>query len=113
MTELSDKIQQYIEVDDSGQDNDTIEIRGEDGKPVTVPLNGLTLYREIDSGNVVLPDGTPFTTDDCQLAFQDELIAKTGMCVLEHEYHRLGQSEDPEIASMAEVMKQMAKGARS
>lgn len=98
MTELSDKIQQYIEVDDSGRDLDQIEIIGETGKVGLVLMSSRTLHLAVKSGTVTLPDGTKFTLDDMQLAFQNALIAKTGRCVLEEEYHRAGF---PELARMA------------
>lgn len=99
MTELSAKLQALIVVDASGLDADLITLRCEDGE-VRQTLFTKTLYLGIVAGTVTLPDGTPFTPDDLQLAFQNALIAKTGMCVLEHEYHRAGY---PELANLSRI----------
>lgn len=93
----AERIQPFITIDASGQDRDTLEIRGENG-PERVPFSK-PLYDRIRAGEVVLPDGTTgFSTDDMQLAFQEALIARTGRCVLEEEYHRAGS---PLLAAMA------------
>lgn len=94
---LADKIQPHITIDTSGKDQDTLEIRGDDGTPAKV-LFTKQLYDGIAAEAVVLPDGTPLNREDLQLAFEQALIAETGMCVLEHDYHRSGF---PELAKLA------------
>lgn len=87
--ELVRKIQQGIVIDPNGDGTaDTFEIRGEDGRPKLVVWSKSILDR-IDSGEVVLPDGTQFNRDALQLAFQN---------ALEHEYVRAGY---PLLAKLA------------
>lgn len=97
-----EKARAWVTVDTTGADQDTIVIKGEDGSAETVLISTKGFYKLADEGKVALPDGTVVTSDDIQLAFQEELIAKTGMCVLEHEYHRIG----------ATVLEQLARSAR-
>lgn len=94
--ELAARIQQGIVIDPNGE-ADTFEIRGEDGRPKRVVWSKSILDR-IDAGEVVLPDGTQFNRNVLQLAFQNALIAATGMCVLEHEYANAGY---PDLAKLA------------
>lgn len=114
MSQLATKIQSHITIDTSGQDNDTIEIRGENGEPTTIRISDLN-YKEVDKGVVALPDGTLITNSDVlQLAFQNELIAKTGLCVLEHGYLQAFQdATNLECAEMARTLMRLTKGARN
>jgi hypothetical protein len=79
-------IGQFITIDASGADQDTLEILGGE----RVPFDKALMDR-VRRGEVTLPDGTSgFSDDELQLAFQEALIARTGRCVLEEEYHRAG-----------------------
>lgn len=95
-TELIAKIRPHITIDLSGNDNDTITVHCSGGT-VTVPFS-ISLLDGVNDGTVTLPDGTVFDSDTLQYAFQEELIAKTGRCVLEHDYIRAGF---PELAKLA------------
>jgi hypothetical protein len=97
LSEIADKIQRHIIIDDSGKDTDTLEIRSDDEGSKRVAFS-MRLYERIDAGTVTLPDGTHFDRDELQLGFQQALIAKTGMCVLEHEYIQAGY---PDLAKLA------------
>lgn len=102
--ELAAMIQPHITIDPSGCDLDLIEVRDEDGKVRRVLMSSKTFHLAVKAGGIALPDGTPIPNwDAIQLAFQNALIAKTGMCVLGHEYVNAGF---PDLA-------RMAKGARS
>jgi hypothetical protein len=79
---LTEKIREHIVVDTSGEDQDTLECRKGHGHVRTRHFTR-QLANEISQGKITLPDGTRFTQDDLQLAFQEELIAKTGACVLD------------------------------
>lgn len=100
--ELAAKIRPHITIDTTPEGNDKLTVRSL-GEVVTVPFSK-SLYDSINDGWVTLPDGTKFTTDDLQLAFEQELIAKTGKCVLELDYEDAGF---PELAKMAKGMRQV------
>lgn len=102
--ELARKIRQFITIDTSGNDNDRLTIRV-CRVVVDVPFSK-ALYDCINDGWVTLPDGTKFDTDSLQLAFEQELLAKTGKCVLEHDYIDAGF---PELARMVRGMRNEAQ----
>lgn len=93
----AEKAQAWICVDESGDDLDTIVVRGKGGTAEVVLIAEIAIS-DLRGGKVALVDGTVVSKDDIQLAFQNALIAKTGMCVLEHEYMRAGF---PDLASLA------------
>jgi len=97
--ELADRIRPHIAVDDSGQDDDTIILMNTGGNLAKHRLSSPSLHRQIGKGRMRTPDGTRIPGwDPVQLAFQNALTEKTGMCVLEHDYHRSGH---PDLAALA------------
>jgi len=90
--DIAARIQQYIVVDTSGADEDTLQCRVGRGNVRTRHFSR-QLYREIDQGRIRLPDGTPFDREELQVAFQEAHIAVYGVCILEREYERAGYSD--------------------
>lgn len=109
-------MQQYLYIDTSDKDNDTLQVVC-NGMPGLALLgrapHGHLLVKNLRTGvktilsfdQVTLPDGTSFTQEELQFAFQEKLIQVTGMCVLEHEYANI-----PGV--VGDLMRRTVKSAR-
>jgi hypothetical protein len=91
------KVKEYLVIDMSGNDDDTLEVRGLDGAPGTALLGkapyGLLAVqwqdgtrKLTDFSEVTLPDGTSFDGGDVQFAFQTRHIEVYGACVIDVGY---------------------------